>query len=101
MTRAVEGTYRGTTTDERREQRRRLLLNAALDIVGTRGRAALTVRGVCEQAKMGPRCFYESFTDLAEALAGRGAGRGAAHRADPRAARYSGGRRHGADRWPG
>ncbi|MTE15743.1 TetR/AcrR family transcriptional regulator [Nocardia aurantiaca] len=71
MTRASNGTYRGTTTDERREQRRRRLLDAALDIVGTQGLAALTVRGVCEQAKVGPRFFYESFTDLdalAEAL---------------------------------
>ncbi|WP_040815268.1 TetR/AcrR family transcriptional regulator [Nocardia concava] len=68
MTRAFTGTYRGTTTDERREQRRRRLLDAALEIVGTQGLAALTVRGVCEQAKVGPRFFYESFTDL-DALA--------------------------------
>ncbi|MFE3986032.1 TetR/AcrR family transcriptional regulator [Nocardia tengchongensis] len=68
MTRASNGTYRGTTTDERREQRRRRLLDAALDIVGTQGLAALTVRGVCELAKVGPRFFYESFTDL-DALA--------------------------------
>ncbi|MEC3918833.1 TetR/AcrR family transcriptional regulator [Nocardia sp. CDC160] len=68
MTRAFNGTYRGTTLDERREQRRRRLLDAALEIVGTQGLAALTVRGVCEQAKVGPRFFYESFTDL-DALA--------------------------------
>ncbi|MFI1914189.1 TetR/AcrR family transcriptional regulator [Nocardia sp. NPDC020380] len=68
MTRAFSGTYRGTTTDERREQRRQRLLDAALDIVGTQGLAALTVRGVCEQAKVGPRFFYESFPDL-DALA--------------------------------
>ncbi|QLY27634.1 TetR/AcrR family transcriptional regulator [Nocardia huaxiensis] len=68
MTRAFSGTYRGTTTDERREQRRRRLLDAALDIVGTQGLSALTVRGVCEQARVGPRFFYESFPDL-DALA--------------------------------
>ncbi|GAB2533247.1 TetR/AcrR family transcriptional regulator [Nocardia heshunensis] len=68
MTRAFNGTYRGTSTDERREQRRQRLLDAALEIVGTQGLAALTVRGVCEQAKVGPRFFYESFTDL-DALA--------------------------------
>lgn len=68
VTRAANGTYRGTTTDERREQRRRRLLDAALEIVGTQGLAALTVRGLCEQAKVGPRFFYESFTDL-DALA--------------------------------
>ncbi|MCU1639921.1 MAG: TetR/AcrR family transcriptional regulator [Nocardia sp.] len=69
VTRAFSGTYRGTSTDERREQRRRRLLEAALDIVGTQGLAALTVRGVCEQARVGPRFFYESFPDL-DALAG-------------------------------
>lgn len=69
MTRGLSGTYRGATTDERREQRRRRLLDAALDIVGTQGLSALTVRGVCEQARVGPRFFYESFPDL-DALAG-------------------------------
>ncbi|MEV6772446.1 TetR/AcrR family transcriptional regulator [Nocardia sp. NPDC051030] len=68
MTRAINGTYRGTTTGERREQRRRRLLDAALDIVGTQGLSALTVRGVCELAKVGPRFFYEAFPDL-DALA--------------------------------
>ncbi|MEU0543221.1 TetR/AcrR family transcriptional regulator [Nocardia sp. NPDC005978] len=69
MTRAFQGTYRGTSTDERREQRRRRLLDAALEIVGTQGLSALTVRGLCEQAKVGPRFFYESFPDL-DTLAG-------------------------------
>ncbi|NNH70680.1 TetR/AcrR family transcriptional regulator [Nocardia uniformis] len=69
MTREISGTYRGATTDERREQRRRRLLDAALDIIGTQGLSALTVRGVCEQARVGPRFFYESFPDL-DALAG-------------------------------
>ncbi|MBL1074176.1 TetR/AcrR family transcriptional regulator [Nocardia sp. 2] len=64
MTRGFNGTYRGTTTEERREQRRRRLLDAALDIVGTQGLSMLTVRGVCEQARVGPRFFYESFPDL-------------------------------------
>ncbi|MBF6136855.1 TetR/AcrR family transcriptional regulator [Nocardia otitidiscaviarum] len=69
MRREFGGTYRGATTDERREQRRRRLLDAALDIIGTQGLSALTVRGVCEQARVGPRFFYESFPDL-DALAG-------------------------------
>lgn len=69
MTRAFNGTYRGTSTDERRAQRRRRLLDAALEIVGTQGISALTVRGVCEQARVGPRFFYESFPDL-DKLAG-------------------------------
>ncbi|MEV0251286.1 TetR family transcriptional regulator [Nocardia sp. NPDC050712] len=64
MTRAFTGTYRGTSTEERREDRRRRLLVAALDIIGTQGMAALTVRGLCEQARVGPRFFYEAFPDL-------------------------------------
>ncbi|MBF6228498.1 TetR/AcrR family transcriptional regulator [Nocardia abscessus] len=68
MTRTVSGTYRGASTAERREDRRRRLLDAALNIIGTQGLSALTVRGVCEQAKVGPRFFYEAFPDL-DALA--------------------------------
>jgi len=68
MTRASSGTYRGASTEERREDRRRRLLDAALEIVGTQGLASLTVRRVCEQAKVGPRFFYEAFPDL-DALA--------------------------------
>ncbi|MEU8901503.1 TetR/AcrR family transcriptional regulator [Nocardia sp. NPDC048505] len=64
MSRAFTGTYRGTSTAERREDRRRRLLDAALDIIGTQGLAALTVRGLCEQARVGPRFFYEAFPDL-------------------------------------
>ncbi|GAA5079262.1 TetR/AcrR family transcriptional regulator [Nocardia iowensis] len=40
------------------------MLDAALDIVGTQGLSAMTVRGVCEQARVGPRFFYEAFPDL-------------------------------------
>lgn len=68
MTRANSGTYRGASTAERREDRRNRLLEAALAIMGTQGLAALTVRGVCEKAKVGPRFFYEAFPDL-DALA--------------------------------
>lgn len=68
VTRAATGIYRGTSAEQRREQRRRRLLDAALDIIGTRGWASTTVRGVCERAKVGPRFFYESFPDL-DALA--------------------------------
>ncbi|MGK8487266.1 TetR/AcrR family transcriptional regulator [Nocardia barduliensis] len=70
MTRTVSGTYRGASTAERREDRRRRLLDAALDIIGTQGLSALTVRGVCEQAKVGPRFFYEAFPDLDALAAG-------------------------------
>ncbi|WP_068269524.1 TetR/AcrR family transcriptional regulator [Aldersonia kunmingensis] len=65
---AGTGTYRGASAEERRDQRRRRLLDAGLDMIATQGWAATTVRGVCEQAKVGPRFFYESFDDL-DALA--------------------------------
>ncbi|MGW6696247.1 TetR/AcrR family transcriptional regulator [Nocardia sp. NPDC055049] len=68
MTRAATGIYRGTSAEQRRDERRQRLMDAALDIIGTQGWAATTVRGVCEQAKVGPRFFYESFDDL-DALA--------------------------------
>lgn len=44
-------------------------MDAALDMIGTQGWANTTLRGVCEQARVGPRFFYESFADLDE-LAG-------------------------------
>jgi AcrR family transcriptional regulator len=73
MTRATgavrSGTYRGVSAEERRAQRRRRLLDAALEIVGTQGWSSATLRGICEQAKVGPRFFYESFADT-DALLG-------------------------------
>lgn len=72
MTRATGavrgGTYRGASAEERRAQRRQRLLDAALEIVGTQGWSAGTLRGICEQAKVGPRFFYESFADTDELL---------------------------------
>jgi AcrR family transcriptional regulator len=68
MTRATTGTYRGVSADERRAQRRRRLLDAALEIAGTQGWSAATVRGICERARVGPRFFYESFADTDELL---------------------------------
>jgi AcrR family transcriptional regulator len=61
--------YRGATAEERRAQRRRRLMDAALEIIGTQGWANTTLRGVCEQARVGPRFFYESFADLDELAA--------------------------------
>ena len=49
-------------------ERRALLLDAALELLGTRGWSGMTVRGVCALARLNPRYFYESFADL-DALA--------------------------------
>lgn len=68
MARTATGTYGGVSAEQRRAERRRRLLDAALDLIGTQGWSATTLRGVCERAKVGPRFFYESFADL-DALA--------------------------------
>jgi AcrR family transcriptional regulator len=53
---------------DRVAERRALLLDAALELLGTRGWSGMTVRGVCASARLNPRYFYESFADL-DALA--------------------------------
>lgn len=56
--------YRGASADERRARRRAALLAAGLELLGTRGWAGTTVRGVCAEAGLNDRYFYESFPDL-------------------------------------
>lgn len=68
MTSPASRTYRGQSADERREERRRRLLDAGLDLIGTDGWSATTVRAVCQRARLSARFFYESFDDL-DALA--------------------------------
>lgn len=63
MARNVTGTYRGVSAEDRRSERRRRLMDAALELMGTEGWNATTVRGVCAKAKLTPRFFYESFDD--------------------------------------
>ena len=60
--------WRGTSAHQRTEQRKRRLLLAGYNIVGNDGSSALTVRSVCSTANIGPRHFYESFTDIEELL---------------------------------
>src|SRR6185312_305258 len=56
--------YRGVNADDRRAERRARLLDTGLSILGSeQGIEALTVRGVCRQAGLSARYFYESFTD--------------------------------------
>lgn len=59
-------TYAGLLPEERRAQRREQLLDAALDIGGTDGVAAVTMRGLVARAGLAPRYFYESFGGLEE-----------------------------------
>ena len=55
--------YRGVEAAERLAERRRRFLEAGLDLLGGPRPAELTVRGICSQAGLTPRYFYESFTD--------------------------------------
>lgn len=56
--------YGGASAGERQARRRAALLEAGLELLGTRGWAATTVRGVCARAGLNDRYFYESFADL-------------------------------------
>ena len=60
--------WAGIPVEDRRADRRRALVAAAFDLLGTAGWSGLTVRGVCAQARLNARYFYESFDDL-DALA--------------------------------
>ena len=56
--------YRGIEAADRVAERRRRFLEAGLDILGTDpDLSELTVRGICRQAGVALRYFYESFTD--------------------------------------
>jgi AcrR family transcriptional regulator len=55
--------YGGVPAEQRRARRRAALLDAALDVLATDGAAGVTVRGVCGQARLNDRYFYESFAD--------------------------------------
>jgi AcrR family transcriptional regulator len=54
----------GLPPADRRAERRTLLLQAALELLGTEGSAGTSVRAVCQAARLNPRYFYESFEDL-------------------------------------
>ena len=60
--------YGGRDAEERRAERREQLLAAALELFGTRGFPAVTIRQLCAEARLAPRYFYEQFTDREELL---------------------------------
>jgi AcrR family transcriptional regulator len=62
MARADSGrTYRGMTAEERAGQRRRRLLDAGLELFGTKGYAATSIPALCAEAGVSPGHFYEAF----------------------------------------
>ena len=56
-------TYGGISATERVAARRERLLDAGLQLFGTRGLDATGVKDVCRQAGLTDRYFYESFKD--------------------------------------
>lgn len=58
--------YGGASAAERAAERRARFLDAGLELLGTRGVAGTTVRGLAEETGLAARYFYESFRTLEE-----------------------------------
>jgi AcrR family transcriptional regulator len=56
--------YAGKTAQDRSDTRRRRFIDAAVTLIATRGMGNTTVRGICDQAGLSTRFFYESFDSL-------------------------------------
>jgi AcrR family transcriptional regulator len=65
---AVPRPYNGVSATDRRDQRRRRLIDAGLQLFGTRGIAAVGIVDVCAEAGLTKRYFYENFASI-DALA--------------------------------
>jgi AcrR family transcriptional regulator len=61
--------YAGMDADQRRGERRARLLDAALELFGTRGYARTTIEQLCSEAGVSTRHFYECFDGREELLA--------------------------------
>jgi AcrR family transcriptional regulator len=61
-------TYRGQDAETRRAERRRRLLDAALELFGTRGYAATTIQDVCAAAGVTARHLYDDLGGREELL---------------------------------
>lgn len=60
---AANRTWAGTTLADRRAARRTRFVDAGLELLGTDGPAAVSVRAACRTAKLTERYFYENFAD--------------------------------------
>jgi len=60
--------YRGVSPAERREERRERLMQAGLELFGTVGYPATSVRGLSAAASLNSRYFYESFSSREDLL---------------------------------
>jgi AcrR family transcriptional regulator len=64
----VSRPYGGVSATDRRHQRRQRLIDAGLQLFGTRGVAAVGIVDVCTEAGLTKRYFYENFASI-DALA--------------------------------
>jgi AcrR family transcriptional regulator len=64
----VSRPYGGVSATDRRHQRRQRLIDAGLQLFGTRGIAAVGIVDVCAEAGLTKRYFYENFASI-DALA--------------------------------
>lgn len=62
--------YGGEPKEARMARRRQQFLQAGLEVFGTTGFRSATVRGLCKQAGLADRYFYESFDSLEDVLVG-------------------------------
>lgn len=62
-------TWRGLSAEERRAERRSRLIEAGIELFGTRGYAHSPVKAVCAEAGLTERYFYEAFEDREDLLA--------------------------------
>jgi AcrR family transcriptional regulator len=62
---APTGRYGGRAADARVTERRARLVAAGIELLGTGGTNAATMRAVVRAAKLSPRYYYESFPDQA------------------------------------
>jgi AcrR family transcriptional regulator len=60
--------YGGESATDRLARRRRQLLDAGLELFGTTGYRATTVRQLCREAKVSDRYFYEQFDSTEDLL---------------------------------
>jgi AcrR family transcriptional regulator len=61
-------TYGGLSLGQRQQQRRQQFLIAGLEVFGRQGFRAATVRGLCREAKLTDRYFYEAYGTMEKLL---------------------------------
>ncbi|MBU0537019.1 MAG: TetR/AcrR family transcriptional regulator, partial [Gammaproteobacteria bacterium] len=62
-------TYGGESAAERLSRQRQTFMDAGLELFGTVGYRATTVRTLCKQAGLTDRYFYKTFSDTEDLLA--------------------------------